>query len=319
MAEKVTMVIDCDPGIDDAVAIMMALGQPNVNLIGVTCVTGNVEVDKVTINALRVLEKFSKLDIPVFRGASQYIITDPKEAKHVHGTDGLGDIPNPGPMPSRDLVQSEHAVQALIRMANEKPGQITLVAIGPLTNLALAIRLDPTFTSKLKELVIMGGNIEARGTGFWTAEFNFGTDPEAAHIVLTDTQCPTLVVPLETCISHSIDFQWFYDLASSKSPRGQFMHAITKAHVKNSKECYKRPAFMVADACAMLAAVCRGSVQESTHTVCKVELVGKYTRGQMVTNKVNTPWIPDLEGAEREVVTKLNMDTMYKLLNDAVA
>ncbi|XP_071489275.1 inosine-uridine preferring nucleoside hydrolase-like [Diadema antillarum] len=318
MAEKVTMVIDCDPGIDDAVAIMMALGQPNVDLIGITCVTGNVEVDKVTINALRVLEKFNKLDIPVFRGATRYIVTDPTEAKHVHGTDGLGDIPNPGPMPSRDLVQSEHAVQALIRMANEKPGQITLVAIGPLTNLALAIRLDPTFTSKLKELVIMGGNIKARGTEFWTAEFNFGSDPEAAHIVLTDTQCPTLVVPLETCISHSIDFQWFHNLSSCKSLRGQFLYAITKAHVLNSKEYYKLPAIMVADACAMVVAVSRGSVQESTHAVCKVELVGKYTRGQMVTNKINTPWIPDLEGTEIEVVTKLNMDFMYKLLNDAV-
>ncbi|XP_030853456.1 uncharacterized protein LOC594464 isoform X2 [Strongylocentrotus purpuratus] len=319
MAEKVTMVLDCDIGVDDATALMMALGQPNVDMLGITCVKGNIDVNQVAINALRVLQKCNRLDIPVYVGATTSILRHEIDARAVHGDDGLGNIPNPEAPPPSDMLQSEHAVQALIRLANEQPHKITLVAIGPLTNVALAMRLDPMFTSKLKEMVIMGGNIKGRGTGFWTAEFNFGSDPEAAHIVLEETQCPTILVPLETCMDHSLSLEWFDKLALQDSSRAQFMHAVNKRSITRCRDVQKLAKYMCADACAMTVAIRRDSMEESTHSVCKVELQGKLTRGQVVTHKLNTPWIPDLKGVDIEVVTKFDMNTFCRIMNDAIA
>ncbi|XP_063965989.1 nucleoside hydrolase-like [Lytechinus pictus] len=318
MAQKVTMILDCDVGVDDATALMMALGQPNVDLMAITCVSGNVGVNKVASNALRVLQECNRLDIPVYVGATTSIIGTARDAVCAHGDDGLGNIPKPKAPPSSDLLQSEHAIQALIRMVNEHPHKITLVAIGPLTNVALALRLDPLFTSKLKDLIIMGGNIKGRGTGFWTAEYNFGFDPEAAHIVLEETKCPTLLVPLETCIDHGLSLDWFDKLASKDSPRAQFMHAMNKRSTTRCREVQKLPTYMSADGSAMVVAIDRDSIEESVHSVCKVELQGMLTRGQVVTHKLNTPWIPELKGVEIEVVTKFDMKLFYKMLNDAV-
>ena len=102
------------------------------------------------------------VQIPVFKGIGSCLIGPESEDAHIfHGNDGMGGVPDPDP-PSRELIQSEHAVNALIRMANERPGEITLVAIGPLTNLAIAAKMDPNFSKKLKKLVIMGGNIEGK-------------------------------------------------------------------------------------------------------------------------------------------------------------
>ena len=98
----------------------------------------------------------------MYRGSDKSLLDITyKNAQHVHGSDGLGDVPDPDP-PSLDLVQSEHAIHAMLRMTKERPGQVTMLAIGPLTNLALAIRLDPGFTGRLKKLVIMGGNTEGK-------------------------------------------------------------------------------------------------------------------------------------------------------------
>eukprot|EP00057_Strongylocentrotus_purpuratus_P006592 XP_011661066.1 PREDICTED: probable uridine nucleosidase 2 isoform X2 [Strongylocentrotus purpuratus] len=314
MEDRTTMVIDCDAGIDDAVAIMMALAEPRVNLIGITCVNGNTPVEKVTINVLRVLQKCGRLDIPVYSGTTKdFLGTAPVTS--AHGQDGLGDFPNPETPPSGDLVQSEHAVEALIFMANEHQGEITLVAIGPLTNVALAMKLDLQFTSKLKELVIMGGNILATGTRFPASEFNFTVDPTAAHIVVTGTQCPTTLVPLETCISCSISTSWFESLHHSK--KAKFVAAMYTDRLKKAKTD-KKSVCMVADGCAMVVAVSKASIKKATHTPCQIELHEGMTKGQMVTSKIYRPWAKSFPGPEINVVIELDMGTYHTMLDEAV-
>ncbi|VDI65702.1 uridine nucleosidase [Mytilus galloprovincialis] len=155
------MIIDVDTGVDDASAIMLALSRPEVEVVAITCVNGNVAIDDVCRNTLRVLKVCNRLDIPVYKGAEKSILGEGERASHYHGNDGLGDAQNHEPV-DITMIKMEHAVNALLRLVNENPGEITLVALAPLTNIALALRLDPDFGSKLKEVFIMGGNIEGK-------------------------------------------------------------------------------------------------------------------------------------------------------------
>lgn len=316
--EKVTMVIDCDAGIDDAVAIMIALSQPNVDLIGITCVNGNTAIDNVTVNVLRVLQTCQRLEIPVYRGATKDFLGTASQVPSPHGIDGLGDAPNLPPPPSCELVKSEHAVLSLMRMVNERPHQVTLLALGPLTNIALAMRLDPDFTSKLKELIVMGGNILATGTRFPISEFNFTTDPSAAHIVVSETQCPTTIIPLETCLAHSVSCDWFESLQKRASSKAKFVSAI----YSNTVTCCRSsssPTCMVADGCAILAALRKTAIKESALTPCKVELHEGPTKGQMVTTKIFRWWAKSFPGPEINVIREFDMETYYQLLADAIS
>lgn len=154
------LVIDTDPGVDDAHAIMLAAAQPNVKIESITTLGGNVSLANTTANACKILDVLG-LDVPVFSGVDGALIEyEHEDAAHVHGHDGLGDADIPA---SKRQTKAEHAVQALIRMANENPGALTLVAIGPLTNVALATRLDPDLPKKYKALIVMGAQSMLRG------------------------------------------------------------------------------------------------------------------------------------------------------------
>uniref|UniRef100_A0AAV2K1Z2 Sodium/hydrogen exchanger n=1 Tax=Knipowitschia caucasica TaxID=637954 RepID=A0AAV2K1Z2_KNICA len=136
MSKKLLLDVDC--GVDDAQAIMLALAAPRVDILGITCVHGNTSVENVCKNTLRVLKVCNKLEIPVFKGASKSILGHEVKGENFHGLDGLGDAPDPN-APSVDLIQKEGAVSAMIRIVNENPGEVSLVATAPLTNLALAV------------------------------------------------------------------------------------------------------------------------------------------------------------------------------------
>ncbi|XP_071802193.1 uncharacterized protein [Asterias amurensis] len=315
--EKIEMIIDCDPGVDDAVAIMMALSQPSVNLLGLTCVGGNTPIDNVLRNALRVLRLCERTDVPVFRGSGSSLLHDSiKDAHHVHGSDGLGGVPDPDP-PSLDLVQSEHAVHAMIRMTKEKPGQVTMVAIGPLTNLALAIRLDPGFTGRLKKLVIMGGNTEGSGSMTDAAEFNFFSDPEAAHIVLQDVKCPTIVVGWETCLKNGLSWEWYDKWSSSQSPKATFVNNITRSMADRMRNRSMRKLFLLCDPLAMAVAIDQGVVTESDNLPVFIEMQGTVTRGQMVSVVKNTQGLE--LGPKIKIVKRCRIETLAALYEQATS
>ncbi|XP_022094645.1 inosine-uridine preferring nucleoside hydrolase-like isoform X2 [Acanthaster planci] len=316
MAEKLPMIIDCDPGIDDAVAIMMALSQPSVDLLAITCVAGNTHLENVLLNALRVLRVCDRLDIPVYRGAGVPLLnlSSKSNAQHVHGSDGLGGVPDPDP-PSLDLVQSEHAVHAMLRLTKEHPGQVTMLAIGPLTNLALAIRLDPGFTGRLKKLVIMGGNTEGYGNITDTAEFNFFADPEAAHIVLSSVQCPTVVVAWETCLRNGLSWEWFDAWIAKQSPRAIFVSAILREFVSRLQNTLRSKNLILCDGLAMAAAVNPSAVMESKRMSVHVELRGTTTRGQMVPVIKNVQGLA--VGPTVEVVKKCDTDIFAAMCDKA--
>jgi len=176
-AQKI--IIDCDPGIDDALALVFAHGHPGLDLCGITTVAGNVELDKTTANALRVRDFTGMRDVPVTAGCPAPLQRPALHARHVHGDSGLGaaSIPAASSGPA-----DGHAVDFLGTLTAAHPGEITLIAIGPLTNIALAVRRYPRLVSQVKKLVIMGGSA-SRGNVTPAAEFNIASDPEAAAIV----------------------------------------------------------------------------------------------------------------------------------------
>ena len=173
------VVLDCDPGIDDAFAIAFACGHPGLELCGVTTVAGNVSLDRTTHNALAVLEFLGHGGVPVAAGSPAPLLRPFEDAHSVHGTSGLGAARLPEP---RGRPVDTHAVDFLIDQIAHAPGELTLVATGPLTNVALAVRRYPPLVTQVADFVIMGGSA-GRGNVTPAAEFNIWCDPEAAAIV----------------------------------------------------------------------------------------------------------------------------------------
>jgi purine nucleosidase len=179
--------IDTDAGADDATAILIALNAPDVELVGISCLTGNTFLPNVLRNVNRILNVWGdSTHIPIYAGCDHAIICPPRPAPQVHGEDGLGNFDDAGygidQVPLR--VEKEHAVNALILAAQQYGSDLVVLAIGPLTNLALAARMNPTAMTSIGKLVIMGGSETGVGNTTPWAEYNFRLDPEAAHIVL---------------------------------------------------------------------------------------------------------------------------------------
>ena len=184
------LIIDCDPGIDDAIAILLALASPEVDVLAITTVAGNVPLHHTTANAQRVLDLARRTDIPVAAGADRPLVYVPAEdSSSTHGETGLDGSELRGP--SCQPV-TEHAVDLIARLAQERPGEITLVAVGPLTNVALLAAMHPAAYAALRRVVIMGGAASG-GNMSPFAEFNVWFDPEAAQRVLNSGQDLTLV------------------------------------------------------------------------------------------------------------------------------
>jgi purine nucleosidase len=173
------ILLDCDPGIDDALAIVFACGHPGLELCGVTTVAGNVGLAQTTTNALSVLEFTGRPDVPVAAGSAVPLLRPHRDARHVHGESGLGGAQLP---PPRARPVDVPATDLIIDIVGSSPGEIILVATGPLTNIALAVRRQPELIRQVADLVIMGGSA-ARGNFTPAAEYNIATDPEAAAIV----------------------------------------------------------------------------------------------------------------------------------------
>jgi inosine-uridine nucleoside N-ribohydrolase len=173
------IIVDCDPGIDDALALVLAHGHPDLDLRGITTVAGNVGLDQTTDNALRIRDFLGLRDVPVVAGSPGPLVRPPIHARQVHGTSGLG----AANLPAATSGPAEgHAVDFLAEAIGAEPGQVTLVATGPLTNIALAVRRYPDLVSQVGDFVIMGGSA-GRGNATPAAEFNIAADPEAAAAV----------------------------------------------------------------------------------------------------------------------------------------
>ncbi|MCC6613297.1 MAG: nucleoside hydrolase [Anaerolineae bacterium] len=277
------LVIDTDAGVDDAQAIMMALAHPGVQVEAITTVTGNVHVDKVVPNVLSTLAVMNKR-LPVYRGAERPLIAPWSAEEAFHGSDGLGGITNrPAPIQG---IEDEHAVSALIRLANEYPGELTLLTLGPMTNIALALRIDPSLPSKIKQLVWMGGTIRAQGnTQMVTAEWNIFCDPEAAYMTLDAFPMSTML-SWETTLDFPFTWDQFDALCRIETPAGRFFNDISANTADYLRKIRPDFGYLLPDPLSMAVTLEPDIVQASTTHYMSVELNGSLTRGQTVIDYI---------------------------------
>ena len=304
------IVIDCDPGIDDAQAIIMAYQYPGVQIEAITTVAGNVGVDQTSVNALRILDALEAEHIPVYVGASTALVEKGNRASHVHGEDGLGDAGIPRSSRSLEL---EPAAQALVRLGKENPGELELIAIGPLTNLALALRLDPDLPSRYKCLVVMGGAYFAQGnTPSLPVEFNFYADPDAASVVFDNWPMLTLVT-WEATLAHGIELAQYNELMKFDNQRSHFLQKITEKLAVFMKEVYGRDVSYLADPLAMAVLLEEDIVLKATKKYVQIERLGAMTRGMTVVD-----WTDQLKKEPNAlIIEEVNQDRFVELLKMA--
>jgi purine nucleosidase len=216
----VRLIYDGDPGIDDALAIIFALKSSDLDLEAVTTVAGNVSLEKATKNALRILGLVGRLDIPVAAGMSQPMVRELLTAEYVHGEDGLGETFLPLP-----AVQDKcmGAMDLIIGKVMRRPGEFTLVACGPLTNLAEVYSGRPEIGGNVREIIVMGGAVNVPGNVTPYAEFNVHTDPEAAKIIF-QSDLPVTLVPLDVTMKTVLTNDNIEEIRGAGTPVSDFAY-----------------------------------------------------------------------------------------------
>lgn len=335
--------IDTDAGIDDFISLLILVSKRDVHsIIGISLVDGNITIEKAVdamafLNDLIVSGDIKSLNrdrIPYYVGSHGPIIKD----VHVkfrwpgHAEDGLGGLSQLDEYNDRYTSscqkfkpESKHAVNALLEAVDKYPGQITILALGPLTNIALATSIDCNFLSKVKRIIVMGGSLTAQGNTNRAAEFNFHYDPEAAHILFQGvSELPKVildVVPWEACIDLSLDWE-FLDGISSDNHLSKILIQVTKLAktMRTPKSIGMNPideyfmkfnGFFLPDVCATLVLIDPKSIIHSKNLELAVELNGTHSRGGLYAD-----WIDQNKISNCNVILKISIDSLKQMMRD---
>jgi pyrimidine-specific ribonucleoside hydrolase len=289
----IPLVIDTDPGIDDALALLLALASPEVDLRLVTTVHGNVELAQTTENALRVLHLAGRADVPVAAGARESLV-HPQPERAGHGSAGLGGVELP---PSPALPDPRPAVVALADLLMTSPEPVTVAAVGPLTNIALLLRVFPDAAARIGRLVVMGGSAWRGGNVTAAAEFNVWADAEAAQAVLTST-LPTVLVGLDVTLPTVLDEDGIARFAAA-GPIGARAAAILRQYLDHARRAYGTTGVVVHDALAVVEAILPGMLGTVRRDVVVDTGLG-FGRGQTLVDRRRVSAAPTaVEVAER--------------------
>lgn len=304
------LLIDSDTGSDDAVALVMALKHPDVTVEAVTVVAGNVPLEQGVQNALYTLELCGSA-VPVFRGAQTPLLCPSVGAEEVHGLDGMGDIGLP--LSGREPAPG-HAVDVLVEKIEASPGELTLVTIGPLTNVALALLKDPSIAGKVKDCVMMGGTGQGPGNVTPVAEYNILADPEAAKIVF-ESGMPLTMVGWDISCGYAV----FAPEDSARlrgigTPLAEFCVDIQRVLDEWARENTHLAGFDLPDPMAMAVALDPSVATETRRLFVAVETGGTWSRGQTVVDHLGVTGLePNVE-----VVMEASRERFLNLLHAAV-
>ncbi|MGX7824762.1 nucleoside hydrolase [Actinokineospora sp. 24-640] len=297
------LIIDTDPGVDDAFALALAARSPEVELTAVTTVFGNVGLERTTTNALGLLALAGRPDVPVAAGAARPLVFPaPHEAEYAHGRDGLSGQAHRLPSPDR-AVEPEGAVALLARILAESPEPVTLAPIGPLTNIALLFAAFPSLRSKVDRLVVMGGGLGG-GNSTAAAEFNIWADPEAAYRVLVEEDVPTVLVPIDLTYRCAVDGGWLGDLRDS-GPLGEVLESFTPSYRAHYTELLGYDCTVLHDAVAIAEAVKPGLLTTERLPVT-VQTTGPARGAVIADRRLGVPPTPGFRTIDVAVDTDLD-------------
>lgn len=305
------LIIDTDTASDDAVALIMAVKQPDVTIEAITVVAGNVPLEQGVQNALYTLA-LCDVELPVYAGMSKPLIRDLKTADHVHGKDGMSDIglPLQGFTP-----ESGHAVNILIKKINKHEGKISLICLAPLTNIAMALLLDKSIASKVKDCVIMGGIGQGRGNVTPLSEYNFWADPEAAKIVF-ESGISIKMVGWDVSRDYAVfDDNEVRKLREIDTPLADFAVDVQKTLVQYAQQSSHLKGFDLPDPIAMAVALDPTVATESKDAFVSILLNNDESRGQTVMDFTGAMGKPP----NAEVVLKADSQKFIDMLHRSLA
>ncbi len=274
MNNKPKIIIDTDPGVDDAIAIMLLAKSDMVNIQAITTVAGNSGIKNTTANA-EYLKDLLSLNCPIYSGATDSL-TGPFVEGQVHGVTGLTGIVH-----NFQGNLTNNATEKIVELVNQFPNEIIILCLGPLTNLAQAIQKDPTLPSKIKQIVMMGGAVQSPGNKSWVAEFNIFLDPEAADIVFK-TETPKVLVPLEVCY-HTPLFVKDLEKMTDSSPLKQVLINLITPYIKFLNQFEGVDGAIVYDALAAYYLINKEAYTTKNLEI-KIETKGEFTRGMTVAD-----------------------------------
>jgi inosine-uridine nucleoside N-ribohydrolase len=275
-SKPLRIIIDTDPGVDDAVGILLALRSPELQVEAITAVAGNVPLELTLPNALRLVEIAGRTNIPVAGGASHPLTRRLVTARYAHGNNGLAgvDFPAPTVKPSR-----ESANETLRRIIRTNPGEITIAAIGPLTNIAILLRSDPEIAPLIRGIAIMGGSLSG-GNITPSAEFNFYADPEAARVVF-DANLPLTMVGLDVTRKVLLTEDHVKLLEASRDAAGQAAGKIMRATIERVRKGSGSPTVAMHDPLTIAWLIDPGILTLRDYYV-EIETSGEWTAGESV-------------------------------------
>jgi pyrimidine-specific ribonucleoside hydrolase len=302
------VVLDCDPGHDDALAIALALASPGLEVLGLTTVAGNAGIENTTRNALRVLTLLGRTDVPVAVGAERPLLRDPWVPKHVHGASGLdgADLPEPA-----FAIRPETAIELTATIVRASPLPVTLVPTGPLTNIALLLRAFPRLIERIGAISLMGGSLGVGNTTA-SAEFNVWADPEAAAIVF-ESGIPILMAGLDVTHQALVLPDDVERLAASGTRTGRVFADLMRFFGIHHRETYGWPGPPIHDAVAV-AALAAPWLVERRRLFVAVETGDGLTRGRTVGDERGASGRPP----NAEVEVAIDREALVELIVDAV-
>ena len=297
----IPIIIDTDPGQDDAAAILLALGSPELEVRAITTVAGNVELDLATANALRLLELAGRTDVPVHAGCPRPMVRPLVTAKHVHGRTGLDGADLPAP---RTRARDQHAVPFLIEALRGASQKLTLCPIGPLTNVALALISAPDIARRIERIVLMGGAFSG-GNVTPAAEFNIYVDPHAAHVVLT-SGVPIVMMPLDVTHQNQTTPPRLAEIAALGTAPARAMAGMLSFYDRSHAERFGGPPLHDPTTIAWLLAP---GLFEGTAAHVAVEHASETTMGATVADLFGKTGRP----ANAEVMLRIDADGFQRL------
>lgn len=309
MAQKI--IIDTDPGQDDAVAILLALASNELQVLGITAVAGNVPLAQTQLNARKIVELAGRPDVPVFAGCERPLSRNLVTAEHVHGKTGLDGIELPEPAVQ---VQAEHGVDFIVRtLREEDAGSVTLVPIGPLTNIAEAFRRAPDIIERVQQIVLMGGAYFEVGNITPAAEFNIYVDPEAAAEVFA-SGIPLVVLPLDVTHSALTSADWVKHMAALPNRCGPAVAGWTDFFERFDKEKYGSLGAPLHDPCT-IAWILQPDLFKGRHINVEIETTGRFTTGMTVADW----WRVSDRAPNALFLREVDRDGLFALLSDRIA